>query len=44
MDSKGFVPLDLYDLCYRNYDLSLWHMDIVFARKDNAAFEYTKYP
>ena len=43
MDSKGFVPLDTYDLCYRIYDLAFWHMDIVFARKDNAVFEYTKY-
>lgn len=43
MEARGFVPLDLYDLCYRAYDLSFWHMDIVFARKANAAFGYTKY-
>ena len=43
MEARGFVPLDLYDLCYRIYDLSFWHMDIVFARKANAAFGYAKY-
>jgi FkbM family methyltransferase len=43
MEARGFAPLDLYDLCYRAYDLSFWHMDIVFARKANAAFRYTKY-
>ncbi|MGD1120257.1 MAG: FkbM family methyltransferase [Dehalococcoidales bacterium] len=40
LDKKGFYPVDIADLTWREYDSSLWQMDIFFIRKDRKEFTY----
>jgi FkbM family methyltransferase len=40
---KGFRPIDVVDTMYREYDNSLWQMDIVFIKSSWKGFEYISY-
>lgn len=39
----GFRPVDMVDILHRQYDNSLWQMDIVFVRSDWKGFDYLSY-
>jgi len=41
--SKGFRPIDLVDIMYREFDDSLWQMDIVFVRSSWEGFDHKLY-
>lgn len=43
LEDLGFLPLDVGGLLLREYDASFWQMDILFARKQYAAFEYNRF-
>jgi len=43
MSSKGFLPLDVHDIVYRQYDHSFWQLDLLFARKTRPEFTYRGY-
>lgn len=43
MSSKGFLPLDIHDICYRQYDHAFWQLDLLFARKTRPEFAYRSY-
>jgi FkbM family methyltransferase len=43
LDKKGFRPIDIVDIMYREYDNSLWQMDIVFIKSSWAGYEYISY-
>jgi FkbM family methyltransferase len=40
---KGFRPIDLVDIMHREYDNSLWQMDIVFIKSSWPGFGYISY-
>lgn len=40
---RGFRPIDLVDVMYREYDNSLWQMDLVFIRSTWEGFKKTSY-
>jgi FkbM family methyltransferase len=40
---KGFRPIDIVDIMYREYDNSLWQMDIVFIKSSFHGFEHISY-
>jgi FkbM family methyltransferase len=40
---RGFRPIDLVDIMYRQYDDSLWQMDIVFIKSTWEGFKYISY-
>lgn len=43
MADRGFLPLDVHDVLYRQHDHAFWQLDIVFARKTRAEFAYRAY-
>lgn len=43
LDKKGFYPIDIADLTWREYDSSLWQMDIFFVRKERKEFTYNSF-
>ena len=43
LDKKGFRPIDIVDIMYREYDNSLWQMDIVFIKSSWQGYEYISY-
>lgn len=43
LSDKGFRPIDLVDVLHRQYDNSLWQMDLFFIRSDWEGFKYTSY-
>lgn len=43
LEEKGFRPLDVHDILYREYDGAFWQLDLVFARKSWPGFLHTKY-
>jgi FkbM family methyltransferase len=43
MSSKGFLPLDIHDILYREYDHSFWQLDLLFARETRPEFAYRSY-
>jgi FkbM family methyltransferase len=40
---KGFRPIDIVDIMYREYDNSLWQMDIVFIKSTWQGFKHISY-
>ena len=40
---KGFRPVDLVDVLHRQYDNSLWQMDLLFIKDDWKGFSYLSY-
>lgn len=43
LDKKGFYPIDIADLTWREYDNSLWQMDLFFIRKERKEFTYSSF-
>ncbi len=43
LDKRGFRPIDLVDIMYRDYDNSFWQMDIIFIKSSWKGFEYISY-
>ena len=43
LNLKGFRPIDIVDIMYREYDNSLWQMDIVFVQSSWQGFEHISY-
>lgn len=43
LSEKGFRPIDLVDVLHRQYDNSLWQMDLFFIRSDWEGFRYISY-
>ena len=43
LETRGFLPIDMFDLLYRPHDLVLWQMDIVFMRSSRSEFETARY-
>ena len=43
MEERGFLPLDIGGLLLREYDAAFWQMDILFARKQLAAFRHNQF-
>jgi FkbM family methyltransferase len=43
LSEKGFRPIDLVDVMYRQHDNSLWQMDLFFIRSTWEGFNYITY-
>lgn len=43
LSERGFRPIDLVDVLHRQYDNSLWQMDLFFIRSNWEGFSYTSY-
>jgi FkbM family methyltransferase len=43
LSKKGFRPIDLVDILRRQYDNSLWQMDLFFIRSDWKGYSYNSY-
>lgn len=43
LGERGFRPVDMVDLLHRQYDDSLWQMDIVFVRSEWKGFNYLNF-
>jgi FkbM family methyltransferase len=43
LNRKGFRPIDVVDIMYREHDNSFWQMDIVFIKSTWKGFEYISY-
>jgi FkbM family methyltransferase len=43
LSDRGFRPIDLADVMHRQYDNSLWQMDLFFIRSSWEGFNYTSY-
>jgi FkbM family methyltransferase len=43
MSDKGFSPIGVHDIIYREYDHAFWQLDIVFVRKTRPEFAYRNY-
>lgn len=43
LNKKGFRPIDIVDIMYREYDNSLWQMDIVFIKSSWQGYEHISY-
>lgn len=43
LHKKGFRPIDMVDIMYREYDNSLWQMDIVFIKSTWSGFDHIGY-
>ncbi len=43
MSDKGFSPIGVHDILYREYDHAFWQLDIVFVRKTRSEFAYRLY-
>lgn len=43
LQKKGFRPIDLVDIMYREFDNSLWQMDIIFIKSSWLGFRHITY-
>lgn len=43
LSDRGFRPIDLVDVMYRQHDDSLWQMDLFFIRSNWKGFNYISY-
>lgn len=43
LSDRGFTPVDLVDVLHRDYDNSLWQMDIFFIKSNWQGFNYISY-
>jgi len=43
LSERGFRPIDMLDVSHREYDNSLWQMDLVFVRSSWSGFKYINY-
>ena len=43
LSDRGFRPINLVDVMHRQYDNSLWQMDLFFIRDDWNGFNYVSY-
>lgn len=43
LSEKGFRPVDLVDVMHRQYDNSLWQVDLIFVRSSWEGFDYITY-
>jgi len=43
LSDRGFMPVDLVDVLHRDYDNSLWQMDLVFVKSTWSGFSHVSY-
>jgi FkbM family methyltransferase len=43
MEARGFRPIDVHDILYRQYDQCFWQLDLVFARISAPQFGYSSF-